>query len=63
MSSDVNIYEEIVKLNMRISCMEALFQHVIEINPRLNIPTAEEIDEIYADAIQSVIDEVDSEVA
>jgi len=59
MSTDVNIYEEIVKLNMRISCLESLIQHIIEINPRLNIPSSEDIDAIYAEAIQQVIDEVD----
>ena len=61
MSADVNIYEEIVKLNMRISCLESLLQAVIELNPRLNIPNTDEMDLIYADAIQGVIDEVDME--
>ena len=63
MSSDVNVYEEIVKLNMRISCLESLLQAVIELNPRMNIPSPDEMDNIYADAIQGVIDEVDMEVA
>ncbi|HRN32856.1 MAG TPA: hypothetical protein PLC76_01125 [Saprospiraceae bacterium] len=60
MSNEVNIYEEIVKLNMRISCLESLLQHIIEINPYLEIPPKEEIDRIYSNAIQQVIDEVEA---
>ncbi|HMT78623.1 MAG TPA: hypothetical protein PKA44_12975, partial [Saprospiraceae bacterium] len=63
MSSDVNVYEEIVKLNMRISCMESLMQHILKINPNLNVPSHDEVDAIYAAAIQQVIDDVDQDIS
>ncbi|MCO6461227.1 MAG: hypothetical protein J5I59_07480 [Saprospiraceae bacterium] len=59
MANDINVFEEIVKLNMRISCMESLFQHILETNTQLILPGPEEIDAIYTRAIQDVIDEID----
>ena len=55
----MNLYEEIVKLNMRISCLEALLYDVIDRNPNLNFATPEEIDHMHSATIQNVIDELD----
>lgn len=59
MESDVNLYEEIVKLNMRISCLEALLYDTIDRNPNLNFASGEEIDHLHSVTIQSVIDELE----
>jgi hypothetical protein len=61
MDTDVNLYEEIVKLNMRISCLEALLYEVMDMNPRLNLPTEDEMNEINDRVIQQVIDDLENE--
>lgn len=59
MESEVNLYEEIVKLNMRISCLEALLYDTVDRNPNLKFASIEEVNHLHGKAIQSVIDELD----
>lgn len=61
METDVNLYEEVVKLNMRINCLEALLYKVMDINPRINVPSEEEMNELNDRAIQQVIDDLEAE--
>jgi len=61
MSEDVNIYEEIVKLNMRISCQNALIEAIVGLNPNLDVPTAEEMNKIYGRVIQNIVEDLETE--
>jgi hypothetical protein len=43
--------------------MESLMQHILKINPNLNVPSHDEVDAINAAAIQQVIDDVDQDIS
>ena len=46
---------------MRISCLEALLYKVMDINPRINVPSEEEMNELNDRAIQQVIVDLEAE--
>jgi len=48
METDVNLYEEVVN-------------KVMDINPRINVPSEEEMNELNDRAIQQVIDDLEAE--
>ena len=61
MSEDLNLYEEIVKLNMRISCQNALIETIVGLNPHLDVPTNEEMNKIYGRVIEQIVDDLEHE--